>query len=234
MTTKKKPTLHERLLDMQSRLKVPKNQYNNFGKYSYRSCEDILEAVKPLLSEHSLILKLNDEIINLGDRFYVQATVALIDIESDQVHTARAYAREEENKKGMDGSQVTGAASSYARKYALNGLFCLDDNKDSDETNKGNGSGPHTKAPEKPEGKKDTPAPKAAPPKESPKMKTFREIVAIAREAGLTEDDVRSTLKEVVGKKNGEEVKLKDVTMTQLGEVLKDYVDKAKAAEEGK
>ena len=126
---------YQKLSDIQLRLKAPKNQYNNFGKYSYRNCEDILEAVKPLLNEHQLYINISDSIEVIGNRFYVKATVTVSDGAVSQ--TTTAYAREEEAKKGMDGSQVTGASSSYARKYALNGMFAIDDNKDSDATNQG-------------------------------------------------------------------------------------------------
>ncbi len=125
-------TLLEKLQYIQSNLKAPKNQYNSFGKYHYRSCEDIQEGVKPLLKETKTVLTVSDEIIQIGDRYYVKATAKLLDCESESFIENVAYAREEESKKGMDASQVTGAASSYARKYALNGLFCIDDNKDAD------------------------------------------------------------------------------------------------------
>jgi hypothetical protein len=127
--------VYEKLLQIQSKLKVPKGQYNEFGKYKYRSCEDILEALKPLLAEVKAAVTLNDEIVQVGERIYIKATASFIDIEDKQTITTTAYAREEETKKGMDGSQITGASSSYARKYALNGLFAIDDNKDSDATN---------------------------------------------------------------------------------------------------
>lgn len=125
-------TLLEKLQYIQSNLKVPKNQYSVFGKYRYRSCEDIQEGVKPLLKETKTVLTVSDEIIQIGDRYYVKATAKLLDCESESFIENVAYAREEESKKGMDASQVTGATSSYARKYALNGLFCIDDNKDAD------------------------------------------------------------------------------------------------------
>lgn len=130
--------IYEKLGVIQSKLKAPKGQYNSFGKYKYRSCEDILEAVKPLLAETKTVLCITDQMEVVGDRIYVRAETHLKDAEdfSSEIVTV-AYAREEESKKGMDSSQVTGAASSYARKYALNGLFCIDDNKDSDSTNTG-------------------------------------------------------------------------------------------------
>jgi len=124
-----------KLANIQQELKAPKNQYNSFGRYNYRNCEDILEALKPLLEKHKCTLVISDDIILVGDRYYVKAMVNLKDLESsDEIFTS-ALAREEQDKKGMDGSQITGASSSYARKYALNGLFAIDDTKDSDTTN---------------------------------------------------------------------------------------------------
>lgn len=140
-------TLHEKLIAVQSALSVPKENRNAFGGYNYRSCEDILEAVKPLLKEHELALTLSDEIVMVGTRYYVKATAMVQELHEDKDEAAHfgvtAYAREEETKKGMDGAQITGSASSYARKYALNGLFCIDDTKDADATND------HGKAPQK-------------------------------------------------------------------------------------
>ena len=127
--------VYEKLIAIQSELKAPKSQYNNFGKYAYRNCEDILESLKPLLKEHKSTIYIADEIVTVLERFYVKATVTFIDAETGESITNTAYAREEESKKGMDGSQVTGASSSYARKYALNGMFAIDDTKDSDFTN---------------------------------------------------------------------------------------------------
>lgn len=121
---------------VQSRLKAPKGQYNKFGKYRYRSCEDILQAAKPILAELGLSLVLTDDLLHVGDRFYVQAKAMLMNGVGETVCTT-AFAREEDEKKGMDGSQITGTASSYARKYALNGLFCIDDTKDMDTLNDG-------------------------------------------------------------------------------------------------
>lgn len=123
-------SIYEKLLSVQSELKAPKGQYNSFGKYKFRSCEDILEAVKPLCMKNSLCLILTDSIEFIGNRYYIKATAIITDGES-KIETT-AYAREDEIKKGMDGSQITGSASSYARKYALNGLFNIDDTKDSD------------------------------------------------------------------------------------------------------
>jgi len=127
--------MKEKLLKVQMELKAPKNQKNTFGGYNYRSCEDIFEAVKPLLEKEGLTLRLTDKLVNIGERYYIKATAILTD--GNETIENTAYAREEETKKGMDGSQITGASSSYARKYALNGLFLIDDVKDSDATNTG-------------------------------------------------------------------------------------------------
>lgn len=122
----------KRVSEVQQKLKAPKGQYNSFGGYNYRSCEDILEAVKPICAEHSMLLNLSDEIVNVGERYYIKATAKLYDLDSDSVISSTALAREAQTKKGMDDSQITGTASSYARKYALNGLLNIDDTKDAD------------------------------------------------------------------------------------------------------
>lgn len=141
-------TLCQKMIAVQAVLKAPKNQRNTFGNYDYRSCEDILEAVKPHLVEHGILVTLSDELTQVGDRFYVKA-IATAKC-GDETLTATAYSREQESKKGMDGSQITGAASSYARKYALNGLFLIDDNKDSDgKESKTKGKEKAVKQPEK-------------------------------------------------------------------------------------
>lgn len=124
------------LITIQSELKAPKTQYNKFGGYKYRKAEDILEAVKPLLAKQKCTLIITDDIVMVGSRIYVKAT-ATIKNEKGEYETSTGWAREEETKKGMDGSQITGASSSYARKYALNGLLAIDDNADSDTTNDG-------------------------------------------------------------------------------------------------
>ena len=127
--------IYKKLNQIQIKLKAPKSQFNKFGNYKYRNCEDILEALKPLLNEFKTVISLKDDIIFIEGRFYVKATVTLIDSETGEVFSTSAFAREEETKKGQDGSQITGSSSSYARKYALNGLFAIDDTKDSDSTN---------------------------------------------------------------------------------------------------
>lgn len=131
-TAKPEPTIYQRLAAVQMDLKAPKNQYNSFGKYKYRSCEDIIEAAKPLCIANGLLLTLGDTVSLIGDRFYVCATAKVTDVCTGESYEQSAFAREEESKKGMDGSQITGTASTYARKYALNGLFAIDDTKDAD------------------------------------------------------------------------------------------------------
>lgn len=147
MATKEKKTVHEQLREIQAKLEAPKNQVNSFGGYKYRNCEDILAAAKPLLGD--CVLLISDELVNIGDRYYVRATASLSNGEA--VASVSAYAREAETKKGMDESQITGSASSYARKYALNGLFAIDDTRDADSDK------PSVEAP------KASPAPRPAP-----------------------------------------------------------------------
>lgn len=127
----------EKLLTVQTKLKAPKSQFNKFGNYNYRNCEDILEAAKPLCDEVKAVITVTDQLVQIGDRYYIQALANFWDCEGEGKIQSTAFAREEENKKGMDSSQVTGSTSSYARKYALNGLLAIDDTKDSDTTNKG-------------------------------------------------------------------------------------------------
>lgn len=146
MAEKTKDTPMSKLFTIQQKLNAPKNLRNNFGGYNYRSCESILEAVKPLLAETKTVLVLCDDVVGVGEKNYIKATASLYDTETgDLIHWVSALARESESKKGMDDSQLTGATSSYARKYALNGLFAIDDNKDADATNT-HGNGDNTEA----------------------------------------------------------------------------------------
>ena len=133
-------TIYEKLGAIQQELNCPKKNENKFGGYMYRKAEDILEAVKPLLAKYGCILTCSDQLEQIGERYYICASVQIIDTEGGGTYCTTAYAREEETKKGMDGSQITGASSSYARKYALNGLFAIDDTADSDTTNVGDGT----------------------------------------------------------------------------------------------
>ncbi len=153
-------TIYEKLAAVQYALKAPKSQFNKFGNYNYRNCEDIIEAAKPLLNKHGLLLMLTDDIQQIGDRYYVRATATVVDIQEGGQLYVEAYAREEQDKKGMDGSQITGASSSYARKYALNGLFAIDDTKDSDTTNT------HGKEPKEPPEEQTKPQQKQKTPRQ--------------------------------------------------------------------
>lgn len=202
--------IYAKLTEIQVKLNAPKGQYNKFGNYSYRSCEDILEALKPLLNEQKLCLFISDEIVQIGERYYLKATVTLADIESDNVLTFTGFAREEESKKGMDGSQVTGASSSYARKYALNGAFNIDDNKDSDATNQHDKPSPSTDS--KPENKQ----------KGSTSQAQITRIYAIARTAGVDSKKVKADVLKAFGLSS-----LTELTREQYDKVCNGYEKKA-------
>lgn len=159
-------TLQQKLIEIQTELKAPKSQFNKFGGYNYRNCEDILEAVKPLCAKHEIVPLLSDEIVMIGDRFYIKATAKVTD-GKDEIATT-AFARESKEKKGMDESQITGSASSYARKYALNGLFCIDDTKDADFMDNSQSN------------KQQQPKPQQQPPKEA-HVKGYDEFVALQK-----------------------------------------------------
>lgn len=194
--------VYEKLMNVQAGLKAPKGQFNSFGKYNYRSCEDILESVKPLLVANKLLLTVDDEVVLIGDRYYIKSTAGVTDIENGERVYTSALAREDETKKGMDLSQVTGSTSSYARKYALNGLFCIDDTKDSDSTNM------HGK-----EGKK-------ADAKLTEKQ--VSRLYALSKKAGLDKD---KTDKHLLSKFNK---KVEDLTKEEYDFMCKGYEDKGK------
>lgn len=171
-------TFQEKVVAVQSELKAPKGQYNSFGKYNYRSCEDILEGVKPLLNKYGLYLKISDAVEMIGDRYYIKATATLSD--ADNCISTSAYAREPLEKKGVDASQVTGATSSYARKYALNGLLCIDDTKDTD-------------------GVEDKPLPQNT-------AYNWKTLKARATQGGVSEDALKDYLKNELKVKNTDEM----------------------------
>ena len=171
--------LLQKLLKIQAELKAPKNQYNKFGEFYYRSCEDILSAAKPLCIREGILLYVTDDVKMIGDRYYVKATASVTD--GENTIFAEAYARETESRPKMDAAQITGSASSYARKYALNGLFCLDDTKDADAMDNT----------EKPKA-----APKAKAKAEAPrKVESLRAIAAAAKEIGVTNDDIKEVMR---------------------------------------
>ena len=197
--------VYEKLMTVQTKLRAPKGQYNSFGRYSYRSCEDILEALKPLLAEVGAIVNISDEVKLIGDRFYVEATAMFLDCETGDSVVARASAREDETKKGMDLAQVTGSVSSYARKYALNGLFAIDDNKDSDATNTHN---------------------KDIKPNMTPvsglSEAQLKRLFAIGNKAGFKKDVVEATVKKMFG------CEPKDMTKVQSNTVCERLEKKVK------
>ena len=219
--------VYEKLMTVQTKLRAPKGQYNSFGKYSYRSCEDILEALKPLLAEVGAIINITDEIKVIGDnfetmevedkktgeksvrlvgrRFYIEATAMFIDVETGDSIVARALAREDETKKGMDLAQVTGSVSSYARKYALNGLFAIDDNKDSDATNT--------------HGKDIKPN---MTPVSGLSEAQLKRLFAIGNKAGFKKDVVEATVKKMFG------CEPKDMTKDQYNTVCERLEKKVK------
>ena len=195
--------VYEKLMTVQTKLRAPKGQYNSFGKYSYRSCEDILEALKPLLADVGAIVNVTDEIKLIGDRYYVEATASFIDTETGERMIAKASAREAETKKGMDDSQVTGSVSSYARKYALNGLFAIDDNKDADSTNT--------------HGKEIKPNMTPAGVTEA----QLKRLFAIGNKAGIKKDVVEGTVRKIFG------CEPKDMTKEQYNNICERLEKKA-------
>ena len=197
--------VYQKLMEVQSKLKAPKSQYNSFGKYSYRSCEDILEALKPLLNEVGAIVNISDQVKLIGDRYYIEATAMFLDANTGDSIISKAIAREDENKKGQDLAQLSGATSSYARKYALNGLFAIDDNKDSDATNT--------------HGKDIKPNMTAVSGLSDAQIKR---LFAIGNKAGFKKDVVEATVKKMFG------CEPKDMTKDQYNTVCERLEKKVK------
>lgn len=190
-------SIYETLSHIQVDLKAPKNLYNSFGKYKYRNAESILEAAKPLCAKHGCTLTVSDEVILIGDRYYIKATATVQDKDGNAASTT-ALAREDETKKGMDGAQITGTASSYARKYALNGLFCIDDTKD-----------PDSEADEFKERYEDEPGQPPAPQQEKPtpaaarlaaRAECQRAVKAYCQKNNADENDAWKLIAETIGK----------------------------------
>lgn len=207
--------IFEKLLAIQGELKAPKSQYNAFGGYKYRNCEDILEAVKPHCITNKAVLFVTDKIVYVEGRHYVEATATLVDCEKpDCKISVTASAREEESKKGMDGSQITGASSSYARKYALNGLFDIDDTKDSDTTNHGEN--------ENKNGKKPNNIPEV--PKEEPKQSNYERIITLIAGTKVSANQVV----EYVTEHFGAGIKVNSLNPTQFNEVYNAMKNKLK------
>ena len=202
--------IYEKLMNIQTELKAPKSQFNSFGKYNYRNLEDVLEGLKPLLIKYKAIVNVSDEIVLIGDRYYVKATATIKDIEKLEDVTSTAYAREDESKKGMDLSQLTGSTSSYARKYALNGLFAIDDTKDADTTNT------HGKE-EKKEYKSNTPKSNG-----SITDNQINRLYAIAGSKGIDANTVKASIKQKLNKE------VTTLTKTEYDTICKAYEDMAK------
>ena len=197
--------IQEKLMNIQYELKCNKSQYNSFGRYAYRSSEDILEAVKPLLYKYKATLVINDDIVLIGDRFYVKATSKITDIETGECVESTAFAREDESQKGMSSAQVTGSVSSYARKYSMNALFAIDDNKDADSTNTHN---------------------KDIKPNMTPvsglSEAQLKRLYAIGNKAGFKKDVVEATVKKMFG------CEPKDMTKDQYNTVCERLEKKVK------
>lgn len=209
-------SIYEKLMNIQSELKAPKSQFNSFGKYKYRNLEDILEALKPLLKKYKAVVNISDTVELVGDRYYIKATARLFDAEErphDYIE-AVAYAREDESKKGMDLSQLSGSTSSYARKYALNGLFAIDDTKDSDTTNT------HGKE----EGSKYKPN---VPITKGPGISEaqIKRLYVIANTAGINADKVKAAVKQKMNKE------VSDLTKKEYDKVVAGY-EKLKSSRE--
>ena len=203
--------VYQKLMEVQSKLKAPKSQYNSFGKYSYRSCEDILEALKPLLNEVGAIVNISDQVKLIGDRYYIEATAMFLDVNTGDSIISKAMAREDESKKGQDLAQLSGATSSYARKYALNGLFAIDDNKDADSTNK------HSKDNEiKPN------IPFRGMISDGISEAQLKRLFAIGNKAGFKKDVVEATVKKMFG------CEPKDMTKDQYNTVCERLEKKVK------
>lgn len=221
-------SVYTKLLNVQNELKAEKTHYNEFGKYYYRNCEDIMAGAKPLCHAAGLLLTITDTIEMIGTRYYVKATANIMDTETGDTLTVTASAREEESKKGMDGSQVTGAASSYARKYALNGLFAIDDTKDADglppETTKSSAKPNTPKANENATTGQETPnnGTQTQAPISEARMKR---MYTIASKKGRTESQVNDTIK---AKYHVKEPNM--ITVDQYNHAVKAYEDMSDAA----
>lgn len=214
------------LINVQAKLKAPKGQFNAFGKYKFRSCEDILEAVKPHLAENGLQLTLSDKPLMVGDWHYIEATASVTD--GKETVTVTAYAREALAKKGMDESQITGTASSYARKYALNGLFCIDDTKDADATNTHEDT-PQTnsKASKKPANKKAAASTQPSKDNAADPLKSWRariaQLEAEAIQAGMTQQQIEDAAIQAYG--TADVSQLDKDKLQSFGQWLKQSID---------
>jgi len=203
--------IYAALQAVQRDLKAPKGQYNSFGKYKYRSCEDIVEAVKPLLNDQGLILTMSDEVIGVADRVYIKATCKVIDVATGDCIETTALARESLTKKGMDDSQITGTASSYARKYALNGLFAIDDTKDADTDQYKQ----QTNTPQTPQNRPQQPANIAKGSNNNDmRTKAMKSLTEAIKQCGVTKEEVSA----IAGVKYGK-VSTKDMSIGEIADL---------------
>jgi phosphatidylserine decarboxylase len=203
---------------VQNELKAPKNQYNSFGKYNYRSCEDILQAARPLCNDNGLVLTISDEIVQIGTRFYVKATSKVTEIETGESFENVAYAREDDSKKGMDSCQLTGACSSYARKYSLCGLFAIDDTKDADtnEYHQNAQNRPQATQSAKPTTSTKAPAKPTQRANDEARNKAVKALSAEMERMGVTGQEVSAIAGAHIGK-----VSTKDMTTEEIQTVAK-------------
>lgn len=224
--TEAQPTIYQKLLAIQATLKAPKSQYNSFGEYNYRSCEDILEALKPLLQTAGLTLTLSDEMLLMDGRYYVRATATLTDADGEHQIQTQAYAREVESKPKMDAAQITGSASSYARKYALNGMFLIDDCKDDDACPPSNGQKPPQggRGDRKPTRGQKPPQNGSKPPQRG-KFDKIKELKTKALALGIEEGVIKSYITAAFGKE------LKDFTSDEVAQFEKYLADAIADAE---
>lgn len=206
--------IYKKLAEIQKELKAPKNQYNSFGKYNYRSCEDILEGVKPLAAEKGCVVVVSDDVVMVGDRYYIKATAKLIDADSGEMVSNDAYAREPAEKKGVDESQITGTASSYARKYALNGLFAIDDTKDADTDEHANQSAKNSKQKDKQQNKP-TDKQQTQPDKAATEAQLKR-LWAVAGKAGVDESGLHEFIQKAFKKQS-----IKELTGAEVDAICK-------------
>lgn len=201
---------------VQKELKAPKNQYNSFGKYNYRSCEDILQAARPLCNDNGLILTVSDDVVQIGARFYVKATSKVTDVETGESLENVAYAREDESKKGMDSCQLTGACSSYARKYSLCGLFAIDDTKDADTEAYKNQTSAHQTSQNRPQATQKPNKGSNTPPADNERVKAMKALTDEMNRIGLTGQEVSA----IAGLKFNK-ISTKDMTTAEVNDLTK-------------
>lgn len=217
-----------KLMQVQQDLKAPKNQYNSFGKYKYRSCEDILQAARPLCNANGLVITMSDAVEAVGARFYIKATVTVTDVDTGESFSTHAMAREEDSKKGMDAAQVTGAASSYARKYSLCAMFAIDDTKDADTDEYSQTS--QNRAGTSKQSQRDSSPADVKKGSENAELKdrAVKKVMAIQKENGISNEQVKAVISWKFGKESFTKLELHEAC--QLADQLLEYVKEMAAA----